>query len=318
MLTLNNKGQLASSPMVLIMMGTCNGEKYLRDQLDSIAAQTHTNWRLVVSDDGSEDGTQKIVECWAGEIGSAKVLYRDGPQKGFAQNFLSMASDKTLQADFYAFCDQDDVWEEEKLEAALMMMQRPNPSNQPLLYCGRTKYVNEQLIELGYSKVFNKPPGFKNALVQCIAGGNTMVFNQRLKESIEISGSPPVVSHDWWVYQLTCGSGGSVLFDTRPFTLYRQHASSAVGENVTLKAIIKRLRMAVFGDLKKSIDTMLYCLKQSSSILSNEALETATVFDRLRNGNLWSRVVGTYRLGVSRQTFLENLGLYLCLIIKKV
>jgi hypothetical protein len=76
--------------------------------------------------------------------------------------------------------------------------------------------------------------------------------------------------------------------------------------------------MAVFGDLKKSIDTMLYCLKQSSSILSNEALETATVFDRLRNGNLWSRVVGTYRLGVSRQTFLENLGLYLCLIIKKV
>ena len=109
----------SNEPSVLILMGTFNGEKYIREQLDSIAAQSHKNWRLVMSDDGSTDRTLEIARRWAEEVGEDRVDIVDGPRQGFAQNFLSMACDPSLNADFYAFCDQDDVWMPRKLEVAL-------------------------------------------------------------------------------------------------------------------------------------------------------------------------------------------------------
>lgn len=104
-----------SSPSVAILMGTFNGEKYLAEQLDFLEAQTVTNWRLYVSDDGSTDATLDIIHRYQSKWGTDKIQYRLGPQKGFAQNFLSLACDTSIKADYYAFCDQDDVWLPEKL-----------------------------------------------------------------------------------------------------------------------------------------------------------------------------------------------------------
>src|SRR5262249_8769850 len=108
-----NKGT-ASVPLgngpdarVAILMCTKNGAAFIDDQLRSIAGQAHKNWILIVSDDGSDDGTVAKLERFA-EVQPQKVMIRKGPGKHVCANFLSLANDPTIEADYFAFSDQDD------------------------------------------------------------------------------------------------------------------------------------------------------------------------------------------------------------------
>jgi hypothetical protein len=101
-----------------------------------------------------------------------KLIIRNGAQKGFCHNFLSLVCDKDIRADFYAFCDQDDVWLPRKLKVALSAVLDNQMSQVPFLYCGRTRYVNEVLKPCRMSPLFVFPKTFRNAMVQSIAGGN--------------------------------------------------------------------------------------------------------------------------------------------------
>ena len=181
----------------LILLGSFNGELFIQEQLNSIISQTHTDWKIIVSDDGSQDATCALVQSVAESLGYGRMVLRQGPGKGFVQNFLSMACDPKLRAKFYAFADQDDVWLPQKLERALSILDCPELKETPALYCGRTTYVNTELKVTGQSPYFKKTPHFKNALVQSLAGGNTMVFNDPLKKILEHIGTVDVVSHDW-------------------------------------------------------------------------------------------------------------------------
>ena len=101
---------------VAILLGTYNGERFLEAQLDSLESQTARHWKLYVSDDGSTDATLDIIQRYQSKWSADKIQYQLGPQKGFAQNFLSLACDPDIKADYFAFCDQDDVWLPEKIE----------------------------------------------------------------------------------------------------------------------------------------------------------------------------------------------------------
>ena len=83
-------------PSIAILLATFNGEKFLAEQLDSLQAQTITNWQLYVSDDGSTDRTMDIIKHYQKLWGAEKIQYKDGPQKGFAQNFLSLACNSNI------------------------------------------------------------------------------------------------------------------------------------------------------------------------------------------------------------------------------
>jgi glycosyltransferase involved in cell wall biosynthesis len=176
------------APLVAILLCTYNWAKYLAEQLDSLETQTHQNWLIIASDDGSTDQTLEILQQYQAKWPSGKLAIRSGPQKGFCQNFLSLACDPEIKADYYAFCDQDDVWLPEKLSIALVNIVFNQQLNIPYLYCGRTYYVTDNLKPYGISPLFVFPPSFRNALVQGIAGGNTMVFNPALKRLIENTG----------------------------------------------------------------------------------------------------------------------------------
>jgi glycosyltransferase involved in cell wall biosynthesis len=180
-------------------MATFNGEQFITQQLDSLAAQTFINWNLIVSDDGSSDGTLPILKRYQETWRQEKIIIKNGPKRGFAQNFLGLACDKNIKSDFYAFCDQDDVWLPQKLEVAIKHITNFCLDNEPYLYCGRTVYIDEKMNTIGQSTLFNRPTSFENALVQSIAGGNTMVFNRASKLLIETVGLVPTPSHDWWL-----------------------------------------------------------------------------------------------------------------------
>src|SRR5207249_955486 len=97
----------------------------------------------------------------------------EGPRQGFAANFRSMILDRRIDADGYAFCDQDDIWEPDRLESAIGWMQTHDATT-PLMYCSRTATMTETGNLVGHSPLFSRPPSFRNALVQSIAGGNTI------------------------------------------------------------------------------------------------------------------------------------------------
>ena len=92
-----------NTPLICILMSTYNGEKFLAEQLQSIEDQTHKDWRLVISDDGSSDKTLAIAKQFQSKWGSDRLEIRQGPQQGFCQNFLSMACDSNIRADYMPF-----------------------------------------------------------------------------------------------------------------------------------------------------------------------------------------------------------------------
>lgn len=305
-------------PTVCILMGTYNGDKYLSEQLLSIENQTHKNWRVILSDDGSVDTTLTIAKAFQEKWGKDRLEIRQGPQQGFCINFLSLACDSIVKADYYAFSDQDDVWMADKLAKALVYFNQENNLNIPRLYCGRVELVDKDLKPLGFSPLFVLPRSFRNALVQSIAGGNTMVFNQSVKNLLEKSGLQHVVSHDWWLYQLVKGTGGVVYYDSEPSLLYRQHNGAVMGSNCSLKAKIERICYVLNGRFKKWNTINYEALMNIYHLLTKDNQDILTLYGRFRGSRFRDRVRLLEVCGLYRQTWQGTLSLWLATIINKI
>jgi glycosyltransferase involved in cell wall biosynthesis len=211
----------ASGRTVTILLCTFNGERFLAHRLDSLERQTFKNWKLIASDDGSSDQTKSILHAFRKSFAPGKVKIIDGPRRGAPANFLFLACGKNLASDYYAFCDQDDVWEADKLARAIGVLEQTG-LGVPALYGSRTSLIDETGKTTGFSPLFPKTPTFRSALVQSIAGGNTMVFNQKACELLAFCGADiNVPSHDWWLYQVTSACGGCVHYDAYPSVRYR-------------------------------------------------------------------------------------------------
>lgn len=306
-----------SEPLVAILMCTYNGEKFLAEQLDSFLNQTHKNIVLWISDDGSTDSTLDIVKEYQGNFPKNRLKIVKGPGKGSVINFLSILCHSDLKADYYAFADQDDIWEKEKISTALSKAGN-FPEDTAILYGSRTKTVDENGVEMGYSAIFSKAPCFKNALVQSIAGGNTMLMNNTAADIMRKAGPMEVISHDWWAYILISGAGGKVIYDDYPSLLYRQHGNNQIGANTSWAARVKRLGLLLSGSFRDWNNTNVSALLKVKYLLNKENQAILDKFENSRNGTLLHRVVGLWKLGIFRQTFLDNLALAFAIILKKI
>lgn len=304
---------------VTIVMAVYDGADFLAAQLDSFAAQDHRDWDLVVSDDGSTDGSAAIIADFA-RTHPVRILA--GPQAGGTMNFLSALVGIDGDPDFVAFSDQDDVWLPERLSQGIAALSGC-PADQPALYGSATWIVGEDLGAPRLSGTFRRPPGFRNALVQSIAGGNTMLLNRAAwqvardaaREAIEVGGP---CMHDWWLYQLITGVGGTVLRDNRPTLLYRQHGNNIFGSNRGRKAIMARLAQVMRGDLAAWVDANIRALDASRHRLTPENRQLLTEFATLRRAGLPARVRGFGRLGLRRQGRVGQAMLWLAVILGKL
>jgi glycosyltransferase involved in cell wall biosynthesis len=303
-------------PRVNVLLCTFNGVRFLAAQLASLERQSHANWRLIVSDDGSTDGTLRIVEQFAQRV-RQPVEIRNGPRCGPAANFLSLANDPLVDGDYFAFCDQDDVWHPDKLLKALDRL-RAIPPGTPAAYGGRTRLVDAGGKPLGHAPRFLKPPSFANALVQSIAGGNTMLLNRAAKRLFEKAGAVTVVSHDWWAYQLITGHGGVFYYDPQPQVDYRQHMHNCIGGNRGVRAQWRRFRMVLVGGFADWNALNIRALQHCRHLLSEEARAHLDAYEAMRSGGLLQRLRIFAGSHISRQTSLGNLAFLTAVLLKKV
>lgn len=308
----------ATSPAkVAILMCTYNGDAFLREQLKSFDRQEHPHWELHISDDGSTDGTLGILQAYQASHQGQVFIYA-GPKQGFAQNFLSLTCRAVINADFFAFSDQDDIWDVDKLSRALRWMECAS-THIPALYCGRTRLIDEEGRSIGLSPLFRREPSFRNALVQSIAGANTMVFNQALRQKIHAkSPTPPIVSHDWWLYMLATGCGGRVFYDALPSIGYRQHCTNLVGANTGMMARLSRISAFFRGRFTEWNDKNTAALKEWMPQLSAESQKIFEEFARIRQSRLPYRAYGILKLGLHRQTVAGNCSLFVAAVLGKI
>lgn len=218
-----------------ILMATYNGERFVREQIESIQAQTFTDWRLLISDDCSTDDTLSIVHEMA-EEDSRIELVSEGIRHGSAKaNFMYLL--RQSDAPYAMFCDQDDVWLPEKVEkslACLSRMEAVSSTNTPLLAFCDMKVVgidldilHESFIQM--SKFDLTRIKFKQLLAHNVAAGCCMIINRATIERCCRPISPDSIEmHDWWA-MLVASEFGRIEYIAEPLSLYRQHGLNVVG-----------------------------------------------------------------------------------------
>jgi hypothetical protein len=223
----------------------------------------------------------------------------------------------TINASYYAYADQDDIWETNKLQHAIDWL-ATIPKNIPALYCSRTQLIDEYDNEIGYSPLFTKTPSFANALVQNIGGGNTMVFNQAARDVICQVNAANIISHDWLAYIVITGCGGVVLYDSKPSIKYRQHNDNLVGSNSGWQNRLTRIKMLLQGRLKSWNEQNILAI---ASIKNRLTPKNQIIFEQFlvaRKSWLVPRLVNFLKSGIYRQTLLGNLGLIAAAVFNKI
>ena len=209
---------------VIVLMSTYNGEKYLKEQIESILSQS-VPVEIVVRDDGSTDSTQQILDEYSKK---GKLTWYSGNNLGPGKSFFSLVQDAPF-ADYYAFADQDDVWCNTKVESGIIKLTQL-PANVPSLYCSAFTPVDSSLLPIVCKEEQKtKPLTLGNALLENIAPGCTYIFNRKAIEAFRKYKMDYITIHDWDLYRIVMALGGNVVYDDEPHILYRQHGNNAIG-----------------------------------------------------------------------------------------
>ena len=262
------KGNMANN--IAILMATYNGAKYLEEQIDSILSQSSKQWHLYIHDDGSSDGTVELLNDYAGKY-PEQVTVMDYPSQGGAlQNFMSLL--EKVEANYYMFSDQDDVWEPHKVEREMAAMREAEAEDDslPIIVHSDLSVVGSSLQPLHpsflrYTRL--RPDCIKtfSHAVEPFITGCTMLFNRAARDAVTYPATTAIM-HDIWVALCTLSKGGRIILIDEPLVLYRQHGHNALGardiHHVTLAYRIKRIRQII--DDKKKYYAMLRALGYGS------------------------------------------------------
>lgn len=251
---------------VNVLLPTYNGRRYLPELLKSLSAQTYADVSLSIRDDCSTDDTYAFLSGWA--VNRSNVSLCRGERLGAVKGFYYLLANAHPECEYFAFCDQDDVWLPDKIGRAVLALGQ-HPADEPLLYCSRVELVDENLGHLSFSRIPRRID-FANALVENIAIGCSMVFNRTARDLIceRLPRSAP--AHDWWCYLAVCALG-RVIFDETPSMKYRQHGNNQIGGTTGRLELFRRRLLR------------LTRLAGGARLLSDQAMEFSRCFASLLN-----------------------------------
>lgn len=229
-------------PTISVAMATYNGATYLREQLDSIAAQRHLPIELVIGDDGSSDDTIEVAKAFAAQAPFPVRIFRNAHNLGFADNFLCTAERCT--GEWIAFCDQDDVWYPNKL-ARIASEIEARGKQELVMVCHIADVVDASLAKTGrrmptiartHVSPANSQPGFwcMGGCVMAVRGDlvRDLDFRRRPADDYHLADTVPggraQMAHDKWI-SLLSNALGDTLFLAEPLACYRRHDRAVTG-----------------------------------------------------------------------------------------
>ncbi len=226
---------------VNILLAAYNGERFIREQVASIQAQTYQEWNLLIRDDGSQDGTREIISELA--QADSRIHWIDAKSSvnlGVIKSFHRLMT--VEKADYYFFSDQDDIWLPNKLELSLQYAQS-YPKGKPLLVYTDLKVVDQNLQVLRDSMIRTQSDHANTSLIQELTEntvtGGTMLINHDLAQLWTLTDD--LVMHDWYLALLAAALGHLVYLD-EPTELYRQHDANVLGARTLTKRMKNWLR----------------------------------------------------------------------------
>jgi len=285
---------------IFILLGTYNGETYLSEQIESVREQTWQNWKLFIRDDGSDDGTNRLLNTYQQKDSRIQRVVDNKGNLGTIGNYnelcrIALKND----ADTIFFCDQDDVWLPDKVEThvqAIQDIESQNATDCPILVHSDLSVVDSHLKHIhksflayhGVRNVYKEP--LCTLLAQNYITACASAFNRAL---LKLATPIPeeALMHDWWM-ALCAAACGQIGFIEKPLTFYRQHSDNTIGAKGLLNSInpfrnnlvvrwqdghkhfiqsvhqggstqkrIKEQKLSVHPSVMKCIDTYANCLK---------------------------------------------------------
>lgn len=302
---------------IQILLSTYNGEKYLAQQLDSLLNQDYSDFNILIRDDGSSDSTCDILSDYQSKCANINVVF--AKNIGVTGSYFELLS--SASADFYALCDQDDIWLPNKLSRGVSVISKGNDLSSGL-YCSALQFVDSRLNYIGVTN----PPRYQcleNAVMENIATGCTVIIGETLRQLFLEAEPDKMHMHDWWLY-LLASAFGSVAFDSEHLVLYRRHEGTVTGLQLkssrTLLARLKGFWGFVFNKrqlygLNQAVifgKTYASRLKPEQQRLFNQLRgihECSCVWDRM-NFAVWSPVLFNDKLDNFAVRLLVLLGKY--------
>ncbi|MCF6093264.1 glycosyltransferase family 2 protein [Microaerobacter geothermalis] len=304
---------LKENVLVDILLSTYNGSKYLQKLMNSIINQTYQNWRLLIRDDGSTDGTINIIHNFVKQF-PTKIIYIEDQYNnlGPSQSFSKLI--EYSNANYIMFCDQDDIWLNNKIELILekMLQLEKEFQNKPLLVHTDLTVVDKdlQVISNSFWKYQKLNPAYKNLnhlLIQNIATGCTMMMNKRLKELAHPIPDKAIM-HDWWI-ALVASIYSGIYHINASTILYRQHGENNTGaKKYSLHYFLSRS-----GKANESMKRIIQQGEQLSirykDQLNKDQFKLVESFITLFHKNRFARLMDIFVYRFRKHGFLRNVGL---------
>lgn len=309
---------------IAILLATYNGEKYLSQQLDSILNQTYQNIKIYVSDDFSTDKTMDILKEYSLKYADRIVILPNEKKLGGAcNNFLSLV--ERVDSDIYFFCDQDDVWNSDKIEKTVRCFETQSDKNIPLLVHSDLKVVDANLNEISPSflSLTNKSKHLtwkeylveNNNVVGCTSAINKSLAKMYIRNYQKIN-KDKLFMHDSF-FALLASIAGNIEFIDEALINYRQHGNNSVGAKkksnlfISIHNKVNNLKSSkkLFRQREENVGEVLKCCNE----LNNEKVSLAKEFSNLYLKHKYSRIFFLVRHGIKRKSFFENIYIWLAI-----
>lgn len=301
--------------MVSVLLASYNGEKYIREQLDSILNQTFSDLSIVISDDLSTDGTPAMIREYEERYPERVRSLRNSESSGSAQNnFFRLL--KLVTDEYIMLCDQDDIWLPDKVEVTLREMKKLEAEwgeAVPLLVHGDLSVTDKEggilhksMAE--YQKIAVHDNRFSHYLVENNITGNTVMINKAFLGFLD-DVPKECVMHDWWL-GLLASCFGRISYIDRPLVLYRQHGDNQMGSRNGKEQYAERIRNqdAVRENYRKMFVQAQIFLKLYGNEMSRDQREVLEHFIKLPEKNRAEKIYTIWKYKLMKSTLIRTLG----------
>ncbi len=307
---------------ITILLSTYNGEKYLKEQLNSLFSQTYKDFEIIVRDDISSDKTLEILKSYDVKIIESKQNL--GAKKSFS-TLLEYALQNS-DSEYFMFCDQDDVWNHDKIEKTLAKMKELEAfygNEKPLLIHTDLEVVDENLGTISnsmweYEYILPKCNSFNRLLIQNTVTGCTMMINRKLAlKSLDIP--KEAIMHDWWI-GLVASYFGKIGYINASTIKYRQHGNNTIGAKGHKINILRHTLGLLLSTIKRNNEYITHMqinifqaeafLKIFELKLDENTKKLLMDFSKIKQKSFFKKRNILFKYKLLKQGFIRNMGFF--------